>query len=53
MTAPEDEEVNVCSNGNVHDGEAHPCPFAEEIDDDDEDRCNCCESCVADCADAI
>lgn len=28
----------------------HPCPFAEEIHEDSETQCNCCESCTEECA---
>lgn len=31
--------------------EAHSCPFAEEIhDDDDPEYCTCCEHCTFECA---
>ena len=29
----------------------HGCPFQQDINDDDEFRCNCCEDCTQDCAD--
>jgi hypothetical protein len=28
----------------------HPCPFKEEINNDSEARCNCCENCTHECA---
>lgn len=30
--------------------EEHPCPFAQEICDDHEKRCNCCPYCTYQCA---
>lgn len=30
--------------------EMHPCPYAQEIFDDDEDVCNCCDNCTYECA---
>ncbi len=30
--------------------EAHPCPFREELDDDAETKCNCCDDCTEECA---
>ena len=29
--------------------EMHSCPFTEEIDNDDEPCCNCCENCEYEC----
>ncbi len=34
-------------NGTV---EAHSCPYAEEINDDYTEGCNCCKECCTDCA---
>jgi len=31
----------------------HTCPFAEEINDDHESMCNCCNVCASGCADDI
>jgi len=28
----------------------HPCPFSEEIHEDYETLCNCCDSCATECA---
>lgn len=33
--------------------EPHGCPYAEEICDDYEKQCTCCESCEQNCADDI
>ncbi len=30
--------------------EPHPCPYREEIDDDSETLCDCCEECKGECA---
>lgn len=29
--------------------ELHTCPYAEEINDDHETLCNCCDECQHDC----
>jgi hypothetical protein len=31
----------------------HSCPYAEEINDDHETLCNCCDACQQECADDI
>ena len=31
----------------------HTCPFAEEIHNDSQTLCNCCEFCMQSCADDI
>lgn len=28
----------------------HTCPFKDEIENDKESLCNCCENCTYDCA---
>jgi hypothetical protein len=30
--------------------EPHPCPFQEDVNNDHEDRCNCCSDCQHECA---
>jgi len=30
--------------------EPHTCPFAEEINDDSETLCTCCDDCTQECA---
>lgn len=34
-------------------GEMHPCPYQEDINDEHEDYCFCCEDCQQECADDI
>ena len=54
-----DDLINVEGCGSGRSGcknppsEPHSCPFAEEIDDDFEDNCTCCEECTDKCADDI
>lgn len=31
----------------------HTCPYAEEINDDHETLCNCCDRCQQECSDDI
>ncbi len=43
----------VCSKcGQNPASELHPCPFAEEINDNHEE-CDCCDECESECADEI
>ena len=30
--------------------EDHTCPYAEEINEDHESLCDCCEDCIRECA---
>jgi len=36
-----------------HGYDSHTCPFAEEILDDSEKKCNCCPYCENECSMAI
>lgn len=31
----------------------HPCPYAEDVDDDGEFTCTCCDACTDACAQDI
>ena len=33
--------------------EDHTCPCAEDMNDDHESLCDCCEDCIGDCANDI
>ncbi len=33
--------------------ELHTCPFREDINNDSETLCNCCEACTQECSDEI
>lgn len=33
--------------------ELHPCPYQEDINENFEDYCNCCEECVYQCVQDI
>ncbi len=36
------------------DSDPHPCPYAEEINDDhDPEYCTCCDECTQNCFDEI
>lgn len=39
-----------CGRGDLQ--EDHPCPFKQEINDDDNNFCQCCNHCQADCVEA-
>jgi hypothetical protein len=44
------DELTKCQScGKDVDGELHPCPYAEEINNDDT-PCNCCDDCAQECA---
>jgi hypothetical protein len=42
----------LCSSCNKNEAtyELHPCPYAQEICEDDSDCCDCCEDCEFECA---
>lgn len=41
--------VELCGCGNPAEP-LHSCPFKEEINDDSETLCNCCNDCRHECA---
>jgi hypothetical protein len=44
------EKKCTCDKEDIED---HPCPFREEINNDSESTCNCCQFCVGICHDEI
>lgn len=43
--------LTMCSRCEKHpQGEAHPCPYLEEIRDDHVTTCDCCDECTHECA---
>ena len=46
MSVPKDE---LCTCGTYPKGEPSPCPYAQDINDDDS-PCECCDRCKDDCA---
>jgi len=36
-----------CKRNNAN--ELHPCPFKEEINEDSESLCDCCDDCTHEC----
>jgi len=51
-----DKDDDKCTSG-FHCGnqatEPHPCPYREEINDDSETLCTCCQECAQECANDI
>ena len=46
--------MEICEQCNSEPGEQdHTCPYKEEIGDDNESLCNCCEECRYQCCQAI
>jgi len=44
-------DVNLCQNCQVKPStDEHTCPYKEDINDDKESLCNCCEDCEHNCA---
>ena len=39
-----------CRCHEMTEDDMHPCPYAQDIEDDNESLCNCCNSCTEDCA---
>ena len=42
------KQIPNCKCGELGE-ENHPCPFAQDIHDDSETLCNCCENCNYEC----
>lgn len=48
------EIIQLCGRCNKNKAsEWHTCPYNEEINEDYETQCNCCEECMSECADDI
>lgn len=45
-----ENEADHCTCDECKGGEWHTCPFAEDIDGDDETLCTCCPVCEHQCA---
>ncbi len=53
VNSPKQEEQNRCTC-EEKDYESHGCPYAHEINDDDNcEHCSCCPYCVSECSNAI
>lgn len=54
-----DPEGDLCPNytwSNVQHGSAkepHPCPYREDVHQDTQTTCKCCEACTRNCAEDI
>ena len=47
---PENTNVELCPSCNKNPAaEMHPCPYLEEIYDNHEDVCTCCDDCSYEC----
>jgi hypothetical protein len=46
-----DKENDKCTCDDCYD--EHTCPYAEDINNDSETLCTCCEYCTQQCADDI
>ncbi len=42
-------EASNCKCGALGTPEMHPCPYAEEINDNHKNGCNCCAKCCNEC----
>jgi hypothetical protein len=49
MLKREKQMSDKCNCGNEQDDE-HTCPFAEDVGNDSESLCRCCEECTYQCA---
>jgi len=45
--------MEKCQNCNGVAEPLHPCPFKDEVDNDDKTLCNCCQKCTQQCEDDI
>ena len=48
--AAEDNKCPKCEKGEAILDHTCPCPYAEEINEDCESLCDCCEDCIHECA---
>lgn len=45
---------NKCQKCGENDGlELHACPYEEEICENYDEYCNCCDACISECLDEI
>ena len=48
------DKPTLCQHGKDHSLEdEHTCPFAEDVHNDKDSICNCCDECTKDCSDDI
>jgi hypothetical protein len=48
------KRLGLCKCGkNPQADKLHTCPFAEQINEDKESLCNCCEDCTYTCAENV
>jgi hypothetical protein len=47
------ENNDQCTCDEMDPDDEHPCPFAEDVNDDHENMCACCPYCEERCADDI
>jgi len=47
------ESIEMCGCGKNPASEEHTCPYASEINGDDESLCTCCADCEDECCMAI
>jgi hypothetical protein len=45
--------VHRCPHGHPDSAELHPCPFQQEIHENNANWCRCCPVCVENCTDEI
>ncbi len=46
----DDSKCEKCQKADACD--PHLCPYQQDINDDQESMCNCCEDCEQDCSDS-
>lgn len=44
------EKIEMCTCGKNPATTPHPCPFMQDVHNDSEDMCTCCDECARDCA---
>ncbi len=49
VKAKDEDSIFKCKCGKDVDGDLHPCPYSEEINNDSESECNCCSDCIHEC----
>lgn len=49
----EDDQISCIDGCQRPVSEPHPCPFAEDVNNDSESLCNCCAACEYQCSQDI
>lgn len=50
----EDEVKDKCQTCHLNDAlDLHKCPYHQDVNEDEEYKCNCCDECISECCQSI